>query len=64
MMVINFMFFYAQLTGFQEGDTFRFLCTFLRCPFVLRLHPAVKLAKLYSAVAFAEAAAPVVSTGF
>ena len=39
-------------------------CTFLRCPFVLRLHPAVKLAKLYSAVAFAEAAAPVVSVGF
>ncbi|CAH3139119.1 unnamed protein product [Porites lobata] len=32
--------------------------------FVLRLHPAVNLAKLYSAVAFAEAAAPVVSGGF
>ena len=40
------------------------LHTFLRCPFVLRLPPAVKLAKLYSAVAFAEAAAPVVSVGF
>ena len=39
-------------------------CNFLRCPFVLRLHPAVKLAKLYSAVAFAEAVAPVVSVGF
>ena len=39
-------------------------CTFLRCPFVLRLHPVVKLAKPYSAVAFAEIGASVVSVGF